>query len=404
MTLPMAPALEGLAIATDFTLRLCDRLRQMGVDVGIQQSAACLRAVLLNGVLEAEELKRLCRITLVNRRQDFWALQQAFDQVLKDYLDSNGRAEDDAGDKKRSEIRQGRQPASARNDGRSDRNRPEFGKPYRQFTEDRVTLPLRADSVLMQGYSAGEVDNHKDFRFVSKVEMPAMLSELEKIAKKHVTVARRKFRKANRRRGRVDLRASIRLTAKSDGEILDWRFKRRRPKRARFVVVADVSGSMEVYCTFLLNFLHNLNSSRHMKLETFVFSTRLERVTRELRTRNFREMLGKIATTFSAWSGGTKIGAAIETLNDTYEGIVTPKTCVIIMSDGWDTGDMALLDREMDRLRRHARSIVWINPLKGDAGYQPLAQGMATALPYCDHVLAGHSLDSLDQFARMIEN
>jgi len=396
----MAAKIEGLAITTDFTLEICERLRRMGVDVGVQQSTACLRAILLYEVLDAEDLKRLYRITLVNRRRDFWALQQAFDEVLRDHLEPRALGEVDPRDKKRGEIRQGRYPASTEKDS-CDKNRAQFGKPYRQFSNDRVSIPTRPDSVLMQGYSAQEIDHHKDFRFVSRIEMPAMLSALENIAKRHAAAARRKLKKTNSRRGRVDLRACIRQTVKFDGEILEWRFKRRNPKRARFVVVADVSGSMEIYCTFLLNLLHNLNSSRRMKVESFVFSTRLERTTRELRTRNFQEMLGKIAIAFSAWSGGTKIGAAIETLNDVYAGVITPKSCVVIMSDGWDTGDIGLLEREMDRLRRRAKSIIWINPLKGDASYEPLAQGMATALPYCDHVISGHSLDSLDQFARM---
>jgi uncharacterized protein with von Willebrand factor type A (vWA) domain len=189
---------------------------------------------------------------------------------------------------------------------------------------------------------------------------------------------------------------------KFDGEIMHWRFKRKIPTHSRFVIVSDVSGSMEVYSVFLLNFLHLLNLDGHLQMESFVFSTRLERLTRYVRSRAFPEMLKNVSLHFSGWSGGTKIGAAVEALNTTYESVITPKTNVIIMSDGWDTGDIALLDREMARLRRRAKSIIWLNPLKGAPAYEPLALGMATARPYCDQFIAGHSLDSLDEFAGLL--
>ena len=169
------------------------------------------------------------------------------------------------------------------------------------------------------------------------------------------------------------------------------------------MIVSDVSGSMEIYSVFLLNFLFLLNESHRMKMESFVFSTRLEHLAQCFRLRDFQEMLRSAAMRFSAWSGGTKIGAAIETLNETYGTMITPKTNVVIISDGWDTGDIPLLDREMARLRSRAKSITWINPLKGSPLYAPLALGMATAHPYCDRFITGHSLESLAKFAELMD-
>jgi uncharacterized protein with von Willebrand factor type A (vWA) domain len=373
-------AIDGLALSAQFTLRVCDLLRQRGVDVGTQQSITCLKAIVLHDVLDEHDLKRIYRLTLINRKQDLWALHLAFEDALVDFLRPPKDSE--------SKPTEAQQPRST-----------EKGP---QIADDHPSTLSGLTSAAVQGYSVREVDRLMDFRFLPKTEWSAVLAELAKIAKRHATIARRNFKRSNKHRGRIDLRTLVRQALKFDGEVLNWRFKRRRPSRSRFVVIADVSGSMEVYSRFLLNFIHQLNAMRQIKVESFVFSTRLERLTREFKMRNFHEMLNKVALMFSAWSGGTKIGAAIEALNEVYRTLVTPKTCVIIMSDGWDTGDIALLGREMEMLQRRAKSVIWINPLKGDPGYQPLAQGMAAAAPYCDRVIAGHSIESLETLAGVL--
>lgn len=114
-------------------------------------------------------------------------------------------------------------------------------------------------------------------------------------------------------------------------------------------------------------------------------------------------MLKDVAAHFSGWSGGTKIGTAISALNDTYAETITPKTTVIIMSDGWDTGEVPLLESEMSRLHQRARAVLWVNPLVGDPGYEPLAVGMAAARPHCDHFVAGHNIESFAELARLME-
>jgi uncharacterized protein with von Willebrand factor type A (vWA) domain len=252
-----------------------------------------------------------------------------------------------------------------------------------------------------QGYSTREVDHHKDFRLLPLEDVAGAMWELNRIARMHACITRRKSRRA-KHPGRIDLRASLRKSVKRGGEIAEWCFKRKRPTHSRFVIVADVSGSMEQYSIFLLNFLYLLNTHRRLRIESFVFSTRLERLTKYFRSANFPDVLQRMSQHFSGWSGGTKIGAAIKSLNDTYSAILTPKTCVIIMSDGWDTGEIALLEQEMSNLRRRAKSIVWINPLKGSPGYEPLALGMAAARPFCDHFITGHSIDSLKKFSGLL--
>ena len=374
-----ATASDNLKITTDFSLRLCALLRQSGVSVGSQQSIACMQAVLLLEVFNEGELKGVYRATLINRKQDMYHLDRAYDLLMKDYLT----------------------PRSEKAEDSEERNRKTVIAKTREYAGVMAPATDEEEQVRTEGYSAREVNHQKDFRLVSRRSMPDYVSELERIARRYATIARRKTKRA-KRGGRVDLRASIRESVKFDGEVMRLRFKRKVPTHSRFVVVCDVSGSMEIYGVFLLNFLYHLHRLRKIRVESFVFSTYLQSLTKEFRSKNFPEMLRNVAMHFTGWSGGTKIGAAIESLNETYATSVTPKSTVIIMSDGWDTGDIALLDREMSRLRRRVKSVIWINPLKGELDYEPLAMGMAAARPYCDHFIAGHNIESFAEFARLI--
>ncbi|MEI6722311.1 MAG: VWA domain-containing protein [Betaproteobacteria bacterium] len=376
----MATASENLNVTTDFSLRLCALLRQSGVTVGTQQTIACMQAVLLLESFNEEELKGIYRATLINRKQDLYQLDRAYDLLMKDYLTPRSESEESAEPHNRQTV--------------IAKTREYAGAMARSEDED--------EQVRTEGYSAREVNHQKDFRLVNRHSMLDYVAELERIARRYATIARRKTKRA-KRGGRVDLRTSIRESVKFDGEIIKLRFKHKVPTHSRFVVVCDVSGSMEIYGVFLLNFLYHLHRLRKIRVESFVFSTYLQSLTKEFRSKQFPEMLRNVSMHFSGWSGGTKIGVAIEALNEVFATSVTSRTTVIIMSDGWDTGDIALLDQEMLRLRRRAKSVIWINPLKGDLDYEPLAMGMAAARPYCDHFIAGHNIASFAEFARLIE-
>ena len=322
----MATAFDNLRITTDFSLRLFGLLRQSGVEIGMQQTIACMHAIALLGVVNQDELKGIYKATLINRREDLFQLHRIYELLLKAYLAPRTTAQDDLKELDESDV------VTIKRRQQSDGESP---------SDDDAEL---AET---EGYSVREVDHHKDFQLIPKEEVPAVMVELEKIARKYAAIARRK--KKAKRSGDIDLRASVRDSLKFDGEIVTWRYKQKTPTHSRFVILSDVSGSMEIYSVFLLNFLYLLHKNQKMKVESFVFSTRLQALTQYFRLRNFQEMLKNVSMHFSGWSGGTKIGQAIETLNREFSSTVTPKTTVIIMSDGWDTGDIALLDREMAR-------------------------------------------------------
>jgi uncharacterized protein with von Willebrand factor type A (vWA) domain len=159
---------------------------------------------------------------------------------------------------------------------------------------------------------------------------------------------------------------------------------------------------MDVYSRFLLQFLYGVQNGLR-GVETIVFSTRVTRVTSLLRRRHIDAALDLMSDTVHDWSGGTKIGTCLRLFNDTMAPtMVTPKTLVVIISDGWDTGDATILDAEMARLKARAYRIIWLNPLLGSPTYQPLCKGMHTALPYVHDFMPVHSIESLRQFGQLV--
>jgi uncharacterized protein len=217
---------------------------------------------------------------------------------------------------------------------------------------------------------------------------------------------RRTRRAARDRHGeRVDLRRTLRGSLRTGGDPIRLARRRRRVLPRRVVLLCDISGSMEPYARAYLQFLTcaagGLGS--HPPAEAFAFATRLTRLTRALHSRNPERAIQRAAATAPDWSSGTRIGEALKTFNDRYgrRGMARGAV-VVILSDGWERGDPALVDRELARLRRLAYRIVWVNPRVSAPGFAPRAGGMVAALPHCDALVSGHSLEALGEVVRAI--
>ena len=191
-------------------------------------------------------------------------------------------------------------------------------------------------------------------------------------------------------------RATMRRTLRSGGEVVRLMHREPTSRPRRVVLLCDVSGSMEPYARALLRFLHVAVAGQG-RVEAFAVGTRLTRLTRQLSSRDPDAALRQAIERVLDWSGGTRLGEGIGTFNDRF-GMpgMARGAIVVIMSDGLDRGDPALLSGEMARLHRAAHQTIWVNPLKASAGYEPLARGMAAALPYVDQFVEGHSAASLD--------
>ena len=247
----------------------------------------------------------------------------------------------------------------------------------------------------MPGLSDREVLMEQDFS-----TFPA--EQLDEVARLTVLIAKRLARRISRRRkptrkgGVIDLRRSMRANLMK-GEIIELRRRARRRRKVRLVLLCDVSGSMDLYSRFLLQFLYALQNV-FGRVETFTFATRLTRVTELLRGPSYKRALRRL-TEVRDWSGGTRIGEAIREFNQGWAHLVDRRTIVLILSDGWDTGEPEVLAQEMLNLKRRAGRVLWLNPLLGNPSYEPLTRGMAAALPLVDHFAAAHNLSSLRELA-----
>src|SRR5207253_1451333 len=251
------------------------------------------------------------------------------------------------------------------------------------------------------GWSAHEVLRRKDFAAMTPDEFAQAARAISEVAAARPLRRSRRLRPHARGR-RLDLRRLARRSLARGGDPIERPFRRRMDVPRKLVVLCDVSGSMEAYTRALLLFLHAVVGSGR-GVEVFAFGTRLTRLTEELRTRDPEQALAAAAERVVDWASGTRIGASLKTFNDVWgRRALTRGAVVVIVSDGWERHEPTLVAQEMARLHRAAYAIVWVNPLKGSADYQPLAGGMRAALPYVDRFVAGHNLASLEELAGVL--
>jgi uncharacterized protein with von Willebrand factor type A (vWA) domain len=246
-------------------------------------------------------------------------------------------------------------------------------------------------------YSPVELLHHKNFAEFSEQEKRIVREAMARLAWQFNERQTRRLRRTSKRTRYIDLRGAIRANTHNGGEIIQLRWRRRKTKPRPLVVICDISGSMDNYSRLFLHFIHSLSQDVH-HVEAFAFGTRLTRLTPALRHNDVDTAVDKISRLVVDWSGGTRIGESLRTFNYRWSRRVLGwGATVLIISDGWERGDMALLDKEMDRLRRSVHRLLWLNPLAGTPGYQPLVGGIQTVLPYCDEFLPLHNLHSLEQ-------
>jgi uncharacterized protein with von Willebrand factor type A (vWA) domain len=234
---------------------------------------------------------------------------------------------------------------------------------------------------------------------------PAELAQLYRLmARLRVATPPRRTRRAERgRRGeRLDLRRTLRGSLRTGGDPIRLARRRRRIVRRRLVLLCDISGSMEPYARAYLQFLTSAAGSGP-NAEAFVFATRLTRITRALASRSPELAIQRAAAAAPDWSSGTRIGDALRAFNDRHGRRGMARGAVIvILSDGWERGDPALVGREMERLARLAYRIVWVNPRVAARGFSPQVGGMAAALAHCDALVSGHSLAAMEDVVEAV--
>jgi uncharacterized protein with von Willebrand factor type A (vWA) domain len=250
-------------------------------------------------------------------------------------------------------------------------------------------------------YSLEEVLNRKDFSEFTKEDMEKAREVVAKLAAILATKLSR--RKVVGKKGKIiDFRRSWRKSLSHGGEPLELIRKQQKIKKTKILLLCDVSGSMDCYAKFLIQFIYGMQKELK-EVEVAVFSTQLTDITGLLQRKGLAEGLNEVANVVPDWAGGTKIGESLlESYRQFAPSFSAYRTVVILISDGWDRGDVDVLRYSIEMLHRHAYRLIWLNPLLGSDGYQPICRGIRTALPYVDYFLPAHNLESLAELTKIL--
>jgi len=364
-------------------------LRRAGVPATPSQVVALVDALPLLDLRRREEFKDAARAMLVTSREQAALFDRAFDLYWQAWsTDDQPPAENEMsappgppqgeGDQSEGEELEESVSATAENDDEDPEQRPQ------------------------PAYSAVEVLRHKDFAQLSEEEARG-ITHLMQRGEWHPELLRSRRKRPAASGAHPDLRRALRQGLRYGGEVMTFAWQEPKLKRRPLIVLCDISGSMEQYSRFLLRFLYVLTNGLD-RVEAFAFGTRLTRLTRHLRQANMDAALRQAVAEVNDWGGGTRIGEALKTFNFAWSRrVMNHGPTVLIISDGWDRGDLDLLRCEISRLQLNCRRLIWLNPLLGAPSYAPLAQGIQTVLPYVDDFLPVHNLASLEQLAGVLE-
>ena len=352
----------------------CRFVRVNGIPAGPKQTVEALEAAGAVGIADRMILKAALRAVICSGKEEWDLFDELFGAFWSQAADSRSL-----------------QPATQREPVEAD------ARPVVSFGENAQSeAPYETEKAV---FGAGKLERLVKVEFSEIAQ--ADVAELERLSRR--LLHRMAFRLARRlkkkiiARGQVDIRRTIRSSISRGGEPVDLRYKSRRREQNRLVLLLDVSGSMNAYSLFLLQFAYALQK-HFRRVHTFLFSTRLIDVTRTLRSRSLRQSLAALSREAIGWSGGTKIGESLRELKLKYGGrLLTRDTLFLVLSDGWDTGEPRMLAAELSAIQRRVKRTIWLNPLLGMEDYQPITRGMSAALPHIDVFAPAHNLESLLQ-------
>lgn len=366
--------------------------------MAVDQLGRFARAVQHEAPASVADLYWVARVTLVPGREHLDAFDAVFDEVFGGRADPAGRRGDPTAPDLPA-IRGRPQAPDARPEQAAGSAPPPGAAPPPDASEVGAGQGGDADptatETLVGVAAADERLATTDFAELTPDELRRLYGVMRRI-RLGVPLRRARRRRRHRRGDRLDLRATLRRSRRTGGDPVDHVARRARRRPRRLVVLCDISGSMAPYARACLQFLHAATGAS--RSEVFAFGTRLTRLTRALAVADPDLALARAADAAPDWSGGTRIGTALRAFLDGYgrRGLARGAV-VVIVSDGWDRDDPAVLGEQMARLARLAHRIVWVNPRSAAADFAPLAGGMAAALPHCDALVSGNTLEALGE-------
>jgi uncharacterized protein with von Willebrand factor type A (vWA) domain len=372
-------------------------LRHLGLKVSSHQVKGLAEALTIIDISRRDDFYYTARALLVPQR----AHQKIFDQAFDLFWSNRANWQLEPGLRVQ-EVTPSRSKETRRTplDFRQDSNlNPDLR--HQEFADE----PSPDDQPwLTSMYSTFELLRQKDFSEFTEEEFALARRLIQNIRWLPNERRTRRWVGQAKQASQLDLPRSVRTSLKHGGEFIDLAWLKRKSKPRPIVILCDISGSMAPYSRVFLHFMFMLvqHSSR---LETFVFGTRLTHITRALQKRDIDAALLKTSQVIFDWAGGTRIGQSLRDFNCSWaRRVLGQSTVVIIISDGWDRGDIQVLKAEIQRLRRRASRLIWLNPLLGSPGYEPLVRGIQTILPYVDDFLPIHNLVSLESLAETLRN
>ena len=379
-------------------------LRKAGLGVDLAAAIDFARSLQIVDIGDRDQVKAAGAAVFVRRKDDREPYEATFERYWRGRLelDPDAVLADDWSELVPAEG-EGGEDLPLQGDERMERGEDAQGVPLPgEHDESEEAGEADALPIAPDAYSRLEALRHREFDRMT----PAELRDAERLVDLLVPkLERRRTRRyeLHPHGRRLAPRAMFRRNLSTGGEIVAWVWRRPIKRPRPLVVICDISGSMERHSRLLLRFVQALSASSAVRTESFVFGTRLTRVTRLLRDRDRDRALTRVADSVTDWAGGTRIGESFHEFNVRWaRRSLRTSGVVIVVSDGWDRGDPALVAVESARLRRNCHRLIWLNPLAGTAGYQPLAAGMRAAFPYIDDFLAAGTVASLERLGEVL--
>lgn len=396
-------------------LAFCRKLTVAGLPVNSEQARQALRALTFVDVLDPEEFYITLRAILVNAPEHTWLFHTVFASFWKWPKDASEHAATASVSETLANAAAPQQvikwPSTKKTsavDGTRDLSQRNISDGDR---DEGSRNPLTSHSTLAPEpspenrlYSSKVVETGASFSEWSASTGQAVVGRVVSRIVRRLSLRPSRRYESTPHGGRWDPRRTMRASLRFGGVPVSLARRRRKLQKPRIVLICDVSRSMEPYSVFVLQVIYSFQGERG-RIESFVFSTGLQRVTPYLRRWPLKEAVERISRDFPYWSGGTRIGESVCTFNVNYgRALVDRRAVVVVVSDGLDTGEPELVSHAMEGLTRRAGAIVWLNPLLGTRGYQPRAKGMAAALPFIDVMAPIRDMGTLESLADLLSS
>ncbi|MDH3698402.1 MAG: VWA domain-containing protein [Flavobacteriaceae bacterium] len=353
-------------------------LRSQDFDISLREEFDYLKAFSKKIPTSYEEQEALCKALFVKNRKEFLR----FDELYTTYWNRLALAED-------SKIKEDKKPHKNRyeNPAVSLKALKKWLHGGRMEETEEIASYSVFESLMQKEFSLFAEQDHKDLRAVIRV-----------LALRLANKDKRRFI-SSKKRHNIDLKNTIRESLKSGGEIKTFKYHRRKKKKLNLFLICDVSKSMELYSKFFIEFMYNFQHIDH-NLKTFVFSTQLVHISRLLHEGDFDAVLENLSEAVPQWSSGTCIGKSLSQFITDYSRQLNKGSTVLILSDGWDSDDLDILDESMAYIQRKCLKTIWLNPLAGNPEYLPVTKGMQTCFPYIDVFMPLYNLESLKKLTQ----